>query len=67
MLQGNIDIGIWFTFGQVNMYYRSEYPVKDNPNTLGDPSFWTIKTAKYFYFNEAHFFNIEILPFCEDF
>lgn len=50
--KGNIDIGIWFTFGQVNMYYRSEYPVKDNPNTLGDPTFWTIKTAKDFYFNE---------------
>ena len=42
----HVDIGIWFTYGDISKKYKSDYPVKGHPYTLGDPTFWTLKSAK---------------------
>ncbi|OHS95077.1 putative beta-1,4-mannosyl-glycoprotein beta-1,4-N-acetylglucosaminyltransferase [Tritrichomonas foetus] len=45
-MKGTTDIGIWFTFGQINKYFVSDYPVKNHSNTLGDPTYFILREAK---------------------
>lgn len=44
-VRGTTDIGIWFTFGQMNKYFISDYPVPQHKETLGDPTYWLLKDA----------------------
>lgn len=45
-IAGPVDIGIWFTHGAINKKFRSDFPVKGHPFTLGDPTYYPIKDAK---------------------
>jgi len=40
-----LDVGIWFPFGKINQAFRPDFPVSGHPYTLGDPTFWKLKTA----------------------
>lgn len=42
---GKVDIGTWFTFGKINMRFRSDFPVRGNPFTYGDPTYYLLKDA----------------------
>lgn len=44
-----VDIGIWFPFGNIENSYLSDFPVRGYPYTLGDPTYWRLKTALDFY------------------
>ena len=39
------DIGIWFTYGEVNSAFKTDYPIKKLPFTFAGASFWTFKAA----------------------
>ncbi|KAM9951805.1 hypothetical protein ACTFIT_002488 [Dictyostelium discoideum] len=41
-----VDIGIWFPYGPINQVFKPFYSVPNNPYTLGDPTFYTLKRAK---------------------
>ena len=41
----SVDIGIWFTWGRLDRAFRSDWPVPGNPWTLGDPAYWTLRSA----------------------
>jgi hypothetical protein len=41
----SLDIGIWFPFGNVGYAYKSDFPIRGHPYTLGDPTFWTFASA----------------------
>ncbi|KAM9996602.1 hypothetical protein ACTFIZ_001551 [Dictyostelium cf. discoideum] len=41
-----VDIGIWFPYGPINQVFKPYYSVPNNPYTLGDPTYYTIKKAK---------------------
>lgn len=41
----SIDIGIYFSFGNVNKLFITDHPVPGHKFSLGDPSFFTIKSA----------------------
>ena len=45
-MKGTTDIGIWFTFSQINKFLHSDFPVSEHPETLGDPTYWYLKDAK---------------------
>lgn len=45
IMKGTIDIGIWFTFGQINKYFLSHHPIFNHKDTLGDPTYWYLKDA----------------------
>lgn len=45
VMRGTTDVGIWFTFGQVNKYFNSDHPVLHHKDTLGDPTYWYLKDA----------------------
>ncbi len=42
----SVDFGIWFPFGQINQTFRSDFPIKGHPYTLGDPTYYTLRSAK---------------------
>ncbi|KAG4072855.1 hypothetical protein HA402_002598 [Bradysia odoriphaga] len=42
----SVDFGIWFPFGRIDQAFRTDYPVKGHPYTLGDPTFYTVASAK---------------------
>lgn len=44
--QVSVDFGIWFPFGHINQTFKSDYPVVDHPYTLGDPTYYTLASAK---------------------
>ena len=44
----SVDVGSWFAWGQLDMAFRPDWPVPDNPWTLGDPTFWTLASATEF-------------------
>ena len=41
-----VDIGIWFPFGRIHQAYRTDFPVRGHPYTLGDPTFFTFAQAQ---------------------
>jgi len=41
-----LDIGIWFPYGKVDYAFRTDWPVKNHPYTLGDPTFYLLKEAE---------------------
>ena len=45
----SLDIGIWFPFGNVNYAFRSDFPLRGHPYTLGDPTFWTLASATEYH------------------
>lgn len=47
----SVDIGIWFIFGAFDKVFRTDYPVRGNKWTLGDPTFWTFGAAYDFHHN----------------
>lgn len=40
-----VDIGIWFPFGNISQAFATDFPVPKQPHTLGDPTFWTLRSA----------------------
>lgn len=46
MHKDSVDFGIWFPFGHINQAFRSDFPVPAHPFTLGDPTFYELKSAK---------------------
>lgn len=44
----SIDFGIWFPFGHINQAFQCDYPVPGFPFTLGDPTYFTLASAKKF-------------------
>ncbi|KAJ6640757.1 hypothetical protein Bhyg_05689 [Pseudolycoriella hygida] len=46
MKQMSVDFGIWFPFGRINQTYKSDFPVRGHPFTLGDPTYYTLASAK---------------------
>lgn len=46
ILGNSVDFGIWFPFGHINQTFKSDFPVKFHPFTLGDPTFYTLASAK---------------------
>lgn len=42
---GPVDIGIWFPFGLLTQAFRTDWPVRGHPFTLGDPTYWPLKAA----------------------
>lgn len=42
----SVDFGIWFPFGHINQTFKSDFPVKNHPFTLGDPTYYTLASAK---------------------
>lgn len=41
-----IDIGIWFPFGRLDTAFRTDFPVRGHPYTLGDPTYWSFSAAE---------------------
>ncbi|KAJ3268302.1 hypothetical protein HDV01_003191 [Terramyces sp. JEL0728] len=41
----SFDVGIWFPMGAVDDAFRPDFPIPGYAYTLGDPSFYTIKSA----------------------
>jgi len=39
-----VDIGIWFPFGNIKTAFRTDFQVGNHPYTLGDPTYWTLKS-----------------------
>lgn len=48
MIGPSVDIGLWFALGRLDRAFRPDWPVPDNPWTLGDPTFWTVGSALQF-------------------
>lgn len=48
MREMSVDFGIWFPFGHINQTFRSDYPISSHPLTLGDPTYYTLASAKKF-------------------
>lgn len=46
MKRDSVDFGIWFPFGNINQTFRSDFPIKKHPFTLGDPTYYTLASAK---------------------
>ncbi|CAL8133531.1 unnamed protein product [Orchesella dallaii] len=40
-----VDIGIWYPYGNINQAHETDWPVPNHPHSLGDPSYWTLKTG----------------------
>lgn len=51
--QKSVDFGIWFPFGHINQTFKSDHPVRGHPFTLGDPTYYTLASAKAFASNKA--------------
>jgi hypothetical protein len=45
----SLDVGIWFPFGNIGYAFRSDFPVRGHPYTLGDPTFWTFASATEYH------------------
>jgi len=45
----SIDVGIWFPYGNIQYAFPPDFPVPGHKYTLGDPTFFTLKSAKKFY------------------
>lgn len=41
-----VDFGIWFPFGRINQTFKSDFPIRNHPYTLGDPTYYTVASAK---------------------
>ena len=41
----SVDIGSWFAWGRVDRAFRPDWPVPGHPWTLGDPTYWTLRSA----------------------
>lgn len=44
----SIDIGSWFAWGKLDRAFRPDWPVPNSPWTLGDPTYWTLRSAMAF-------------------
>lgn len=44
-LKNTTDIGIWFSHCQINKQWMSDFPVKGQRGTLGDPTYWYLRDA----------------------
>ena len=44
----SVDIGSWFAWSQLDMAFKTDWPVPGNPWTLGDPTYWTLASANEF-------------------
>lgn len=42
----SVDIGIWFMMQNMDHAFRTDHPVRGQPYTLGDPTFWTYAAAR---------------------
>jgi hypothetical protein len=42
----SIDIGIWFPMGRTDHAFKPDWTVQGHPYSLGDPTFYSIKSAK---------------------
>lgn len=42
----SVDFGIWFPFGDISQAFRSDFPIRGHPYTLGDPTYYTLASAK---------------------
>lgn len=40
-----VDIGIWFPMDGTDSFFASDFPVKGQIYTYGDPTYWTLKAA----------------------
>ncbi|KAJ3250493.1 hypothetical protein HK103_003476, partial [Boothiomyces macroporosus] len=50
----SIDIGIWFPMGTIKHAFRPDFPVDgEHGFTLGDPTFFTVQSAKEFAVHAA--------------
>ena len=45
-MSGPVDIGIWFPMGELHAAFKTDWPVSGNEYTLGDPTFWPLRSAK---------------------
>ena len=45
MAGSSVDIGIWFPWGRLDRAFRPDWPVPGNPWTLGDPTYYTLRSA----------------------
>jgi hypothetical protein len=41
----SVDIGVWFAWGRLDRAFRPDWPVPGHPWTLGDPMYWTLRSA----------------------
>jgi hypothetical protein len=46
MSSDQVDIGIWFPWGDIKTAFKPDWPVRGHPYTLGDPTVYTIGKAK---------------------
>lgn len=46
MKSESVDFGIWFPFGRINQTFRSDFPIRGHPYSLGDPTYYTLASAK---------------------
>jgi hypothetical protein len=42
----SVDVGIWFSPGDIADAFASDFPVPGHPFTLGDPTYYTVKSAR---------------------
>lgn len=42
----SVDIGSWFSWGRLDRAFGPDWPVPNNPWTLGDPTYWTLRSAQ---------------------
>lgn len=42
----SVDIGSWFAWGRLDRAFKPDWPVPNNPWTLGDPTYWTLRSAQ---------------------
>ena len=42
----SVDIGSWFAFGRLDLAFSGDHPIRGNPWTVGDPTYWTIAAAR---------------------
>lgn len=50
----SVDIGSWFAWGRLDRAFRPDWPVPNNPWTLGDPTYWTLRSAREYADASAH-------------
>lgn len=41
----SVDIGSWFAWSRLDRAFRPDWPVPNHPWTLGDPTYWTLRSA----------------------
>lgn len=41
----SVDIGAWFAWGGLDRAFKPDWPVPGHPWTLGDPTYWTVRSA----------------------